>query len=126
MKKFVDDEMLLQMKITLIICQKKNTFTTRTIGGFISKKSGSNTLPLRKRSDFKQALERLHQEAGVEPFVPTYSCKHKQWQSASSSSSTWCNGKIPGGLLKTQKVKEEASKVLALAKTSEDNLFCYR
>ena len=56
------------------------------------KKSGSDTLPLRKRSDFKQALstlERLHQEAGEEPFVPTYSYKHKQWQSASSSSSTW-------------------------------------
>ena len=36
-------------------------------------KSGSDTLPLRKRSDFKQALstlERLHQEAGEEPFVP--------------------------------------------------------
>ena len=33
MKKFVDD--LLQMKITLIICQKKNTSTTRTNGGFI-------------------------------------------------------------------------------------------
>ena len=48
-----------------------------------SNKSGSDTLPLRKRSDFKQALstlERFHQEAGEEPFVPTYSYKHKQWQ----------------------------------------------
>ena len=57
-------------------------------------KWGSNTLPLRKRSDFKQALstlERLHQEAGAEPYVPTYSCKHKQWQLAQSSSSTWWN-----------------------------------
>ena len=55
-------------------------------------KSGSDTLPLRKRSDFKQALstlEPLHQEAGEEPFVPIYAYKHKQWQSASSSSSTW-------------------------------------
>ena len=37
-------------------------------------KSGSDTLPLRKRSDFKQALstsERLHQEAGEEQFAPT-------------------------------------------------------
>ena len=35
-----------------------------------SDKSGSNTLPLRNRSDFKQTLstlERLHQEAGEEP-----------------------------------------------------------
>ena len=55
-------------------------------------KSGCDTLPLRKRCDFKQALstlERLHQEAaGEKPFVLTYSYKHKQWQSASSSSST--------------------------------------
>ena len=35
MKKFVDDGMFLQMKITLITCQKKNTFTTRTNGGSI-------------------------------------------------------------------------------------------
>ena len=44
-----------------------------------SDKSGSDTLPLRKRSDFKQALstlERLHQEAGGKPFVPTHSYKH--------------------------------------------------
>ena len=34
-KKFVDDGMLLQMKITLTIWQNKNTSTTRTNGGFI-------------------------------------------------------------------------------------------
>ena len=37
-------------------------------------KSGSDTLPLRRRSDFKQALstlERLHQEAGEEQLAPT-------------------------------------------------------
>ena len=59
-----------------------------------SNKSGSNTLPLRNRSDFKRelsTLERLHQEAGEEPYVPTYSYKHKQWQLAQSSSSTWWN-----------------------------------
>ena len=36
MEKFVDDGMFLQMKITLITCQKKNTSTTRTNGGSIS------------------------------------------------------------------------------------------
>ena len=94
MKKFVEDGMLLQMKITLIICQNKNTSTTRTSGGFISNKQGSNTIPLRNRSDFKKALstlERLQQEAVEEPYVPTYSHKHKQWQLAQSSSSTWWN-----------------------------------
>ena len=55
-------------------------------------KSGSDTLPLRKRSDFKQAvstLERLNQEAGEEQLAPTPHWKNKQWKSASSSSSTW-------------------------------------
>ena len=49
-------------------------------------KSGSDTLPLRKRSDFKQALstlERLHQESGGEQLGP------KEWRPASSSFSTW-------------------------------------
>ena len=55
-------------------------------------KSGNDTQPLRKRSDFKQALstlERLHQEAGGEQneLIPCW--KNKQWKSASSSSSTW-------------------------------------
>ena len=62
-------------------------------------KSGNDTLPLRKRSDFKQALStlnRLHQESGEVPFVATYSYKHKQWQSAQSSSSTWCNWQDSG------------------------------
>ena len=52
-------------------------------------------MPLRNFSDFKQALstlERLQKEAGEEePYVPTYSYKHKQWQLAQSSSSTWWN-----------------------------------
>ena len=55
-------------------------------------KSGSDTLPLRKRSDFKQALStfvRLHQEAGGEQIEPIPYWKNKQWKSASSSSSTW-------------------------------------
>ena len=56
-------------------------------------KSGSDTLPLRKRSDFKQALstlECLHQEAGEEQLAPNPYWKNKQWKLASSSSSTWC------------------------------------
>ena len=58
-----------------------------------SNKQGSNNMPLRHRSDFKQALstlQRLQQEAGEEPQVPTYSNKHHQWE-ARSSSSTWWN-----------------------------------
>ena len=78
-----------------------------------SNKQGSNTMPLRNRSDFKQALstlQRLQQEAGEEPHVPTYSNKRQQW--AQSSFSTGI-GKVPGGLLIIQKVKGEASQVLS-------------
>ena len=59
-----------------------------------SNKQGLNTMPLRHRSDFKQALLTLQrlQQAGEEPRVPTYSYKHEQWE-ARSSSSTWWNWK---------------------------------
>ena len=59
-----------------------------------SNKQGSNIMPLRHRSDFKQALstlQRLQQETGEEPHVPPYSYKHKQSELAQSSSSTWWN-----------------------------------
>ena len=58
-----------------------------------SNKQGSNTILLRHGSDFKQTLstlQRLQQEAGEEPHVPTYSYKHQQWE-ARSSPSTWWN-----------------------------------
>ena len=57
-----------------------------------SNKQCSNTMPLRHRLDLKQALstlQRLQQEAGEEPQVPTYSCKHQQWEARSSSSTWW-------------------------------------
>ena len=78
----------------LSFVRTKNTSITRTSGGSISISRVSDTLPLRKRSDFKQALStlaRLQQEAGEEPYVPTFSFKHKQWQLAQSSSSTGWN-----------------------------------
>ena len=81
-----------------------------------SNKQGSNTMPLRRRSDFKQALstlQRLQQEAGEEPHVPTCSYKHKQLELAQSSSSRGGIGKVPGGLLKNQKVKKEVGQVLS-------------
>ena len=105
MKKFVDDGMFLQMKITLTICQKKNTSTTRTNDGSISIR------PLRKRSDFKQALstlECIHQEVGEEPFVPAQTM-------AVGIEFVLCMVEMARFLvvlLKIQKVKEEASKSL--------------
>ena len=80
-------------------------------------KSGSDTLPLRNRSDLKQALstlERVHQEAGK-----NHTCLLVL---TSTNNGSWhrvrllhCGiGKMPGGLLKSHKVKEEASKVLGM------------
>ena len=62
-----------------------------------SKKSGSDTLPLKNRSDFKQALS-------------TSSTNNGSWHKVHLLHVGI--GKIPGGLLKIQKVTEEASKVL--------------
>ena len=94
MKKFVDDGMFLQTKITLIIDQNKNTFNYKNnwLLSLSLNKSGNDTQTLRKRSDFKQALstlKRLHEEAGGDQLGPIPYCNYKQWRPASSSSSTW-------------------------------------
>ena len=55
-------------------------------------KSGNTTEPMRKRSDFNQALStlnRFHREAGGRQLRPTPYWKYQQWKSSSSSSSTW-------------------------------------
>ena len=68
-------------------------------------------MPLRHRSDFKQALstlQRLQLEAGEEPQVPTYSNKHKQWIVHLLNGGI---GKAHGGLLIIQKVKKDVSQV---------------
>ena len=57
-----------------------------------SNKQGSDTMPLRQRPDFRQALSTLHRlqrEAEDDPQVLSYSNKRQQW--AQSSSSTWWN-----------------------------------
>ena len=79
-------------------------------------KSGSDTLPLRKRSDFKQALstlERLHQEDG-ERTIRAHSLLEEQTMEVGIEFVLYIVGmaRLLGGLLKIQKVKEEASKVL--------------
>ena len=76
-----------------------------------SNKQGSNTMPLRHRSDFKQALstlQRLQQEAGEEP---TYSYKQQQWHAVHLLHGGI--GKVHGGLLIIPKVKKEMHQVLS-------------
>ena len=82
-----------------------------------SKKSSSDTLPLRKRSDFKQALstlDYLQQEAGEEPFVPLIPTSTNNGNRHRVRPLHGGIGKIPGSLLTIQKVKEEASRVLGM------------
>ena len=70
-------------------------FHYRTIGGSLSISLANDTQPVRKRSDFKQALstlKRLHQEAGGDQLEPIPCWKYKQWRPASSSS---CKGNEP-------------------------------
>ena len=55
-------------------------------------KSGNDAQPVRKRSDFNQALStlnRLHQEVGGQQLGPIPYWKYKEWRPASSSSSSW-------------------------------------
>ena len=92
MKMFVVHGTFLQNKITPIECQNQNTFTTGKIGWISLNKSGSNTQPVRKRSDFNQALStlnRLHREAGGQQLRPMPYWKYQQRHQSSSSSSSW-------------------------------------
>ena len=87
MKKFVDDGMFLQMEDHTYHLSEEEYVYSKNKWWLHSNKQGSNTMPLRNRSDFKQALstlQRLQQEAGEEPHMPTYS---------------YGIGKVPGGLL---------------------------
>ena len=85
MKKFVDDGMFLQRTITLVICQSKNSSTTRTSGGSISISRvltpyhWENVLISSKRC---LPWNDLQQEVGEEQLAPTPYWKNKQWKSA--------------------------------------------
>ena len=82
MKKFVVHGTFLQMKTTPIICHKKNTSLQAKLVERSTNKFANDTQPLRKLSDFKQALStlnRLHQEAGGDQLEPIPYWKYKQW-----------------------------------------------
>ena len=143
MKKFVDDGMLSQMKITLTIWQNKNTSTSKTNGGFIpiSKVlipchweivliSSKRCLPC---NDYNKKQEKNHT-----CLLTLTSTNNGSWHRVRLLHGGI--GKVPGGLLTIQKVKKEVSQVLSerrdpllriLAKTFENgfhefNLCCYR
>ena len=116
MKKFVDNGMLLQMKITQIICQNRNSSTTRTNGGF---------------TQLSKVLILCHW--GIDLFsskrCPPWNDYNKQLEKnqtflftlTSTNKGRWHRvhllhggiGKALGGLLTIQNVKKEACQVLS-------------
>ena len=69
-------------------------------------KSGNNTPPLRKRSDFNQALStlnRLHREAGGKQLRPTPYWKYQQWKRHRVLPLCGGDGVNPGGLPENSK-----------------------
>ena len=76
-------------------------------------KSGSDTQPLRKCSDFNQALStlnRLHQEAEGQQLGPIpYWCKYKELRPASSSFSSWWQWRESWWSSYSKKVKKETA-----------------
>ena len=72
MKKFVVQRTFLQMKITFHMPEEEY-FYYKNNWWISFNKSGNDTQPLRKRSDFKQALSTLnclHQEGGGDQLEP--------------------------------------------------------
>ena len=93
-------------------------FYCKNIWWLHSTKSGSNTLPLRNRSDFKHALstsKRLHQEAGGEQIEPDSVLEVQTKEIGIEFLLYLVFGKIPGGLPENSKKKvkkDEANKGL--------------
>ena len=79
-----------------------------------SNKTGSNTVPVKHRDDFKQALSSLQQLKQKEEGAlqtSTNSRRNQQW-AQSSSSSSWWSWQGHGGLLIPMKVTMEMNQVL--------------
>ena len=115
MKKFVDDGMFLQMKITLIICHKKNTSTTRTNGGSVS--ISQVLTPYHWENVLISSKCCLTWNVYTKKLVKNNSCPLIPGRTNNGSRHRvrplhGGNGKTPGDLHKIQNVKEEASKSL--------------
>ena len=78
---------------------------------WISLNNHGKTRPVRDRSDFNEALttlNRLHQESGEQQLRSVPFWKYQKWHQSSSSSSS-CNGAIPGGAHDNQKESPQMS-----------------
>ena len=94
---FVDNGMLLQMKIIPTHLTNQEYYHYKSNWWLTSNKTGSNTVPGEHRPDFKQALSTLQQLKQKEEGAlqtSTNSRRNQQWaqSSSSSSSSSWWRG----------------------------------
>ena len=89
-KKYASRWTKTRRKISPIACRKTSTLDTKRIGGSHLNTSGRNE-PMKLRSDFSEALtklHRLHSESGEERLAPIPFWQNQKWHPSSSSSST--------------------------------------
>ena len=82
---------------------------------YISLNTSGRHAPMKLRSDFREALtkmHRLHRESGEERPAQIHPCQHQRWHSSSSSSSTSCDKEMnTGGVHKLKIVNDAMSKL---------------
>ena len=123
MKKFVEHGMFLQMRTTPIVCHKKNTSTTGTIGGSISISRAmtpnhwENVLISNKRCLHESVYTKKLEENKSSPFLAGSTNNGERHRVLPLLGG---NGKILGGLLQNSKKvkKDEARKGLWLIGTT--------
>ena len=80
----------MRRKISPTACRPTSTLDTRRIGGISLNTSGRNE-PMKLRSDFSEALtklHRLHRESGEKRLAPIPFWQYQKWHPSSSPSST--------------------------------------
>ena len=90
LKKYASRWTRTRRKISPIACRKTSTIDTKRSWWISLNTSGRNE-PMKLRSDFSDALtklHRLHRESGEERLAPIPSWQYQKWHPSSSSSST--------------------------------------
>ena len=92
LKKYASRWTRTRRKISPIVCRKTSTSDTKRIGGSLSRQYIWQNEPMKLRSDFSEALtklHRLHYESGEERLAPIPSWQYQKWHPSSSSSASW-------------------------------------
>ena len=90
LKKYASRWTRTRRKVSPIVCRKTSTLDTKK-NWWISLNTSGRNEPMKLRSDFNNALtklHRLHRESGEERLAPIPSWQYQKWHPSSSSSST--------------------------------------